>query len=530
MSEGEISTGRRPGSTRSGALRRVPRTAGSTRAWDRIAPPRGIASKKAPFNGASLGTVLALTLLLHSGAPAFARNQHSLPLFLSADAGSGGQGGFARIINSSARAGTVRIHAIDDSGTTYGPVLLSLDADAAVHLTSRDLEQGNSAKGLSGGVGDGEGNWRLTFDTDLDIEPLVYVRTSDGFVTSVHDVAQGASMRWHVPFFNPGNNHRQQSRLRLINTSGIDTEVVIEGRDDRGAPAPEGEVRFDLPGGAARTLSARDLEEGYSASQSDFEFDGRFGDGQGKWRLVVSAGRPLQVMSLLVTPTGHLTNLSTVVRDDIIRGSDGPDELWGGNGDDVINPGDNHEGQDIVHGSAGDDTIIYTDSGVAAIQTLDYSLYPAADQVGPDPDTFGVKITVDGFSNRATVYKGDPDDISGFDDIVDVANPLSAGSGLLPRGAFLLLGTQFNDTFDLALDEGHWMRVDGGDGADTFNVSGDGDVMLGYEGAPAGVDVDLGAGRVRNDGFGDVDTINGRVFGVRGSTSPTPSAVATTGR
>ena len=39
------------------------------------------------------------------------------------------------------------------------------------------------------------------------------------------------------------------------------------------------------------------------------------GTGKGKWRLSVSADRPIQVMSLLELPTGHLTNLS--------RGQDG---------------------------------------------------------------------------------------------------------------------------------------------------------------------------------------------------------------
>ena len=35
------------------------------------------------------------------------------------------------------------------------------------------------------------------------------------------------------------------------------------------------------------------------------------GDGQGKWELAVASDRPLMVMSLLSSPTGHLTNLST---------------------------------------------------------------------------------------------------------------------------------------------------------------------------------------------------------------------------
>ena len=35
------------------------------------------------------------------------------------------------------------------------------------------------------------------------------------------------------------------------------------------------------------------------------------GDGVGKWQLLVESDRPIRAMSLLRSPTGHLTNLST---------------------------------------------------------------------------------------------------------------------------------------------------------------------------------------------------------------------------
>ena len=135
-------------------------------------------------------------------------------------------------------------------------------------------------------------------------------RKRDGFLTSAHDVvAQDESMLWRVPIFNPGNNDEQHSWLRVVNTSDADAKVVVRGLDDRGAPPPEGEVSFTLPAHAARMLSARALEEG--VSEADFEFDGSFGDGSGKWQLFVSADQPILVMSLLRSETGNLTNLST---------------------------------------------------------------------------------------------------------------------------------------------------------------------------------------------------------------------------
>ena len=212
-----------------------------------------------------------------------------------------------RIINHSEHAGTVSIHAIDDTGERFGPVSLSLEAMQTRHFNSADLENGNAAKGLSAGVGDGTGNWRLELSSELAIEALAYIRTPDGFVTSMHEVvaaSEEGSNRYHVPFVNPGSNSNQESLLRLINPGGGDARVVITGVDDAGDAPPLGEVSLILAAGTARMLSARELERGGSG------LTGRLGDGTGKWRLSVSGDQPLRVVSLLQLPTGHLTNLS----------------------------------------------------------------------------------------------------------------------------------------------------------------------------------------------------------------------------
>ena len=217
------------------------------------------------------------------------------------------QQGFVRIINHSDRDGVVRITAIDDLGQRRGPVMLSLEARAAKHFNSQDLEGGNSRKGLSGGVGDGHGNWRLELATDLEIEHLAYIRTLDGFVTNMHEVAaetQDGSNRYHVPFFNPGRNWNQESKLRLINPESGTASIEITGVDDEGRASPRGAMRLDLGAGRARMLTAYQIENGGS------ELSGGLGAGTGKWRLSVSADRPIQVMSLLSLRTGHLTNLS----------------------------------------------------------------------------------------------------------------------------------------------------------------------------------------------------------------------------
>ena len=212
----------------------------------------------------------------------FAQNKHTLPLFISASHQT--LQGFVRIINRSERDGEVTIHAIDDTGERFGPVTLSLKAKATQHFNSDTLRDGDPDKGLSGSIANGEGNWRLEIETDLDIEPLAYSRPKgEGFITSTHDVADGTSMRWHAVIFNPGSNTDQQSWLRVVNTSGIDTEVTVEGLDDEGS-AGAGVVSFDLAGDAVRMLSAQELEQG----SADSTFDGRLGDGAGKWQLFVS--------------------------------------------------------------------------------------------------------------------------------------------------------------------------------------------------------------------------------------------------
>ena len=249
--------------------------------------------------------VAVLCLALLAGWPLVspAQNTHTLPLVRPA--GFAGQESLVRIVNRSDTSGTVRITAIDDTGERFGPVILTLDARQAVNITSRNLERGNTAVGLPVGIGDGSGSWRLELETALTIEALAYIRTPDGFLTSMHDVASMSEGGDHwVPIFNPGSNTQKVSHLRLINPGSTAAEVTVTGRDDLGDVA-SGTVSLTLPAGAARTLTAQALEAGGEG------FDGRLGDGAGKWRLNVRSTTDIQVMSLLATPTGHLANLST---------------------------------------------------------------------------------------------------------------------------------------------------------------------------------------------------------------------------
>ena len=244
-------------------------------------------------------------------AASTARAVHRIGLFPAAARWTeSGYQGFARVINRSDEAGTVRIEAYDDAGMAAGPVTLAIGAGEAAHFNSEDLEEGNAAKGLSGGIGTGTGHWRLALSSDLDLEVLGYIRTDDGFVTAMHDLVAHTESGHHVVFFNPASNRNQVSRLRLINRGAQSAEVTIEGVDDDGE-SPGTAVGLSVPARSARTLTAQALESEAARGEALRDLSGALGDGDGKWRLRVTSDRPIVVMSLLSSPTGHLTNLST---------------------------------------------------------------------------------------------------------------------------------------------------------------------------------------------------------------------------
>ena len=174
------------------------------------------------------------------------------------------QRGIVRIINHSKRSGTVVIHGVDGAGTRYGPATLTLEANKSVHLDSAELEDGSPSKGLLGGLGEGTGNWRLELTTELDIEPLAYVRSVHGAFTPLHEIARttvedsGPAVH-HVPLFPSAGDGVHDSQLRLFNLGDADVAAIIRGVDDAGNPAAD-TVRLTIPGGQARTLSPQDLE------------------------------------------------------------------------------------------------------------------------------------------------------------------------------------------------------------------------------------------------------------------------------
>ena len=239
---------------------------------------------------------LLAALLFGMGAWA-AESVHTIPYVPSAS--SEGHAGVVRIESRSGVSGEVSVVAVDDAGRRVEAGRLTLGAGAAVEFEIGAMESGDAAPGLAG-TGPGQGDWRLELSTDLDIEARAYAR-SEGFVTALHDAAL-LSGEVELPFFNPGGDARR-SVLRLANARGEPAAVSVRGVDDAGRAA--GPVTAELGPWEARSYTAPELESGSAAGLT-----GSLGDGDGRWRLTLSADRgSAYATNLLLDGSGMLSSV-----------------------------------------------------------------------------------------------------------------------------------------------------------------------------------------------------------------------------
>ena len=65
-----------------------------------------------------------------------------------------------------------------------------------------------------------------------------YIRTQDGFVTSMQSTASpqcnDTECFTYLPIFNPADNRNQRSRLRIISREDVPVDVSVVGVDDQG--------------------------------------------------------------------------------------------------------------------------------------------------------------------------------------------------------------------------------------------------------------------------------------------------------
>jgi hypothetical protein len=225
---------------------------------------------------------------------------------------------FLRFVNRSSKAGDITLSAIDDNGDAAvdGEVFFRIESESSKQMTAQDLENGNPGLGLEGKFGNGAGKWRILACYDetigLDVDVMSLIRTPDGFLTNLSSPAPKAlenplkSLIW---FANPASETAQETLIRVVNKTETLASVTMTAIDDNGDTAPFGPVTFALNPREAKQLTASDLENG----NLDKELEGSFGDGTGKWQILVQATVDVDVLNQIRTPDGFLTNISLPV-------------------------------------------------------------------------------------------------------------------------------------------------------------------------------------------------------------------------
>ena len=160
---------------------------------------------------------------------------------------------------------------------------------------------------------------------------------------------------------------------------------------------------------------------------------------------------------------------------DTLSGQGGSDQLYGGSGDDSINPGATDDG-DLIQGGLGDDTINFAGA------TSGYY------EVNYDDLNAPISATLDGVAGTGTISSSG----EGTDTLLNIDVPLDFEN-------FGLVGTEADDSFDLTIGENQWMQVVGGDGNDSFTLSGF--IRLAYNYSNGAVVADLNAGTITQDGY-----------------------------
>lgn len=219
---------------------------------------------------------------------------------------------FLRITNLDNEAGQVTITGLDDEGNDPDTsVRFSLIANSSLQVTSQDLENGNATKGLTGSLGPAIGKWRFTVSSDRNLAVMSLIRAPGGFLTNMSALTPRNAANDPVAYFvSPASQTDRETFLRIINTTPISTTITLSATDDSGHVAPNGDILLTLAPGASRQMTSSDLETG----NSDKGLSGFFGDGNGNWKVTVSADQTIEVMSLVRTTDGFLTNMSGTVQ------------------------------------------------------------------------------------------------------------------------------------------------------------------------------------------------------------------------
>ncbi|MDP1699020.1 MAG: beta-propeller fold lactonase family protein [Xanthomonadaceae bacterium] len=220
-----------------------------------------------------------------------------------------------RVVNRSSAPAQVLINARDDAGqlAAGGSVAVSLAGNAAININTADYTLGNVDKGLLGAFGVGVGEWTLEVSGDRNLAVQGLLRSSDGILSNVSAAAPRASNATDgdrlLFTVNPLDGD-QVSMLRVVNMLPINDSVILAGIDDNGQ-RPRGPMFVELPPLGAVNFTSRELELGAVSGGIAGVF-GPFGDGVGRWQVIVSGGEQVEVQALSVNAGGVRTSLNNV--------------------------------------------------------------------------------------------------------------------------------------------------------------------------------------------------------------------------
>lgn len=222
------------------------------------------------------------------------------------------QQGFIRITNPNTVPVQVSFLGVDDAGqVSQGSASFTLQSFESKQFNSTDIELGNPAKGLTGSLGIGSGNWRIELQASAQIVASALIRTTTGFLTSVQDPDPNKvdlSVLFNFPMVNPGENPNQVSILRFVNPNNATATISIYGVDDSGVRHPsQGALALTIAPQQAVQLLSSELESGVI----DKGLSGALGDGVGKWNIVATSDIPIKVLNLLFDPNGFISELPT---------------------------------------------------------------------------------------------------------------------------------------------------------------------------------------------------------------------------
>ena len=230
-------------------------------------------------------------------------------LYLANPGSNTNQQTFIRLVNPGITSNSVEIYATDDSGqvSRKGPIELKIPANQSLQFTTKDLEAGNTAKGLTNNLCNGQGKWTFSFRSGSEVKVMSFIRTKDGFLTGLNTSVPTSGNHHYVYFLNPASNKNQESLVRVVNLGGSEVDVSIDAIDDKGVSST-GSTSLKLKAYEAKQLTATDLESGNAAKG----LTGGLGVGSGKWQLDLFSPLDLSVTSMIRTKDGFLTNLSGV--------------------------------------------------------------------------------------------------------------------------------------------------------------------------------------------------------------------------